>query len=657
MSVAFVKLTEAAGSALAATDPPAGGSPLGEVIAATAAATIVVVGLLAVGLARRAGRAGLIAPAEAAAARALRVPGWSALPVLIAAVSLVGALVGLYWDISLHLDHGRDDGPLANPSHFLILGGLLGIFAAGWLAVVMPIRGAGPAAIRIGDGWQAPIGGLAMMACASFAALGFPLDDLWHRLFGQDVTLWGPTHLMMLTGAALSLVGILVLIVEGRLARAGAPGGASDLGATGGPPLGPTTPARIKRPFARASSSRLQYVLATGGVLAGLSIYQGEFDFGVPQFALLYHPLLVALAGSVALVVARLLAGPGGALGAVAFFLILRGAIALLVGPILGQSLPHFPLYLGAALAVEAVAWRLGTERPYRFAIAAGAAVGTVGILSELGWSHLWMPIPWPAHAIGEAFAVALPVAIAGGVLGAFVASALQLRRGAGGIRPALAAAGALGVVAATIAVLLPTSVPSGARADVSLRVADGGPGRWVEATVRVAPPGLADGADWLHVLAWQGGDRVVAAPLERIGDDTYRTTEPLPVDGTWKSVIRVHRGDLMGAIGVYAPADAAIPAPEVPAPPRFERAFVDDRTLLQRERRDDAPGWAWTTASLTVLALGLGLLALLGAALRRLAVSGEDITSATSGAGATAGEGPRKRRRKPLIPTGSGLR
>ncbi|MDQ3306118.1 MAG: hypothetical protein M3535_09110 [Actinomycetota bacterium] len=25
----------------------------------------------------------------------------------------------------------------------------------------------------------------------------FPLDELWHRAFGIDVTLWSPTHLML----------------------------------------------------------------------------------------------------------------------------------------------------------------------------------------------------------------------------------------------------------------------------------------------------------------------------------------------------------------------------------------------------------------------------------------------------------------------------
>jgi len=46
--------------------------------------------------------------------------------------------------------------------------------------------------------------------------LGFPTDDLWHEVFGQDVTLWGPTHLVLLTGGQLTIVCILGLLVEAR---------------------------------------------------------------------------------------------------------------------------------------------------------------------------------------------------------------------------------------------------------------------------------------------------------------------------------------------------------------------------------------------------------------------------------------------------------
>ena len=43
-----------------------------------------------------------------------------------------------------------------------------------------------------------------MLVCGGIALLGFPLDAGWHALFGEDVTLWGPTHLFMIGGAGVS---------------------------------------------------------------------------------------------------------------------------------------------------------------------------------------------------------------------------------------------------------------------------------------------------------------------------------------------------------------------------------------------------------------------------------------------------------------------
>jgi hypothetical protein len=34
-----------------------------------------------------------------------------------------------------------------------------------------------------------------------------PLDDLWHRLFGVDVTLWGPIYFVGILGLVLARFG------------------------------------------------------------------------------------------------------------------------------------------------------------------------------------------------------------------------------------------------------------------------------------------------------------------------------------------------------------------------------------------------------------------------------------------------------------------
>src|SRR5829696_1829102 len=194
---------------------PAGGAEIGQVIGASAAAMLATAALLYLGWAHRTGRTDLLRRISAFVARDTGLAPWAALPALLAAGSLLVAVVGMYWDISLHIDNGRDAGPLANPAHYLILAGLFGIFMAGFVAMVLPRSRPSAVAVRLGRDWWAPLGGVLICACGAFSLIGFPLDDVWHRLFGQDVTLWGPTHLMLVGGAAMTLVGIAVLTVEG----------------------------------------------------------------------------------------------------------------------------------------------------------------------------------------------------------------------------------------------------------------------------------------------------------------------------------------------------------------------------------------------------------------------------------------------------------
>ncbi len=190
---------------------------------------------------------------------------------------------------------------------------------------------------------------------------------------------------------------------------------------------------------------RVRAVSLAGGLLMGLSTFQGEFDFGVPQFRFVLQPMLIMLAAGVGLVAVRLWAGRGTALGAVAFFLAVRGGLALAVGPVLGESTPHFPLYVVEALVVEGVALALVAERrPLAFGLWSGVGIGTLGLAAEWGWSHVWMPIPWPSSLLPEAALLALGTAVASGVLGAWVGSHLAveprprpraLRAGRAGVR------------------------------------------------------------------------------------------------------------------------------------------------------------------------------------------------------------------------------
>jgi hypothetical protein len=582
---------------LAASTPSAGGAAIDQVIIATVGAMLATGALLALGIGHRTGRFRLLGRAAEHSAWISGLPPWAALPSAVSAGALVIALFGMLWDISLHIDDGRDEGPLANPAHYFILVGLFGVFASGYLAMVLPEGRPSATAIRITRNWYAPLGGVLIGVCGSFSLIAFPLDDVWHRLFGQDVTLWGPTHLMLIGGAATTLVGVAVLLVEARRATAAAG-------------------ANRERKWIMG----VRGIALTGAFLLGLSTFQAEFDFGVPQFRFVFQPMLIMLAAGAGLVAARVWLGRGAAIGAALFFIGVRGVIALLVGPVLGETLPHFPLYLAEAVIVELVAIWIPPRRPVHFALASGALIGTVGLAAEWGWSQVFMPLPWPAELFPEAAVLGFAMAIAGSLVGAWIGA----RLGSDRISRTLGQrwAGALGAVAVAglIGFGLLTRSDEGVSANVDLR--DAGVST-AEATVTLDPPTAADDADWLHAISWQGGEELVLDELEPVGPGVYRTTEPLPVDGTWKTLLRLHEGDSLTLLPIYLTADPAIPAEGVRATDGVTRKFVVEREFLQREAKAD-PGPLSLAAYLTVVAITLAFLSLVAWGIHRLAVAAE---------------------------------
>src|SRR5262245_51819376 len=65
----------------------------------------------------------------AAPERVSGLPARFIVPMLVAGLALQVAVLGMYWDVAYHIDHGRDDGVITVP-HTLIVVGLQGIFAA-----------------------------------------------------------------------------------------------------------------------------------------------------------------------------------------------------------------------------------------------------------------------------------------------------------------------------------------------------------------------------------------------------------------------------------------------------------------------------------------------------------------------------------------------
>ncbi|MGI5169627.1 hypothetical protein ACQEU3_35280 [Spirillospora sp. CA-253888] len=578
---------------------PAGGAALDQIVIATGGAALLTAVLLVFGWGHRTGRITLLTRladlSERGPGRGL--PGWASLPVIVALVSLITALLGMYWDISLHISHGRDEGPLANIAHYPILIGLFGIFTSGVLSVVLPNKGvrSGRAAVRITRDWYAPAGGVLLAGAGFYALLGFPLDDVWHRIFGQDVTLWGPTHLMLIGGAGLSLVAMMILEREGRRAYDG--------------------------PADREPPGWARYVrrgMHAGGLLIGLSVFQAEYDFGVPQFRLVHQPLLIALAAGCALVAARLWVGRGGALFAVVFYMLVRGGVSVFVGPVIGELWASVPLYFAEALVIELAALALA-RRPLLLGAVGGVLVGTVGFAGEYAWSQVAFKLPWTGDILVEGMIMAVVGGVAGGLCGAMLAEGLEGRLPKPAVARTLFAASIL-AVAAAVANGLVINVPQGPQATVTLTDVRGGKDdRTAHARVTLSPPTAVDGPAWVAITGWQGKGLHVE-PMVEESRGVYRTSAPMPLHGDWKTLIRIHDGRTLTGVPIYMPADPAIGAKELPATENFTRPLQSEKKILQRELKSDVPGWLWLAASSVVLFCTLALLVALGWGVARVA-------------------------------------
>ncbi|HEY3510562.1 MAG TPA: hypothetical protein VGL36_15455, partial [Kribbella sp.] len=142
------------------------------------------------------------------------VPRWAAVTPYLHAVSLLACAFGVWWDIAIHIDRGRDTGPFGTPAHYPIFFGILGVIVSGVLPIALARKPLPARTIKLTKGWRIPCSAALVTVCGTFALVGFPLDDVWHRLFGEDVTLWGPTHLLMIGGVVFSIFARLLAIAE-----------------------------------------------------------------------------------------------------------------------------------------------------------------------------------------------------------------------------------------------------------------------------------------------------------------------------------------------------------------------------------------------------------------------------------------------------------
>jgi hypothetical protein len=493
--------------------------------------------------------------------RATGYPGWAMAGSLSGLMALLVAVIGFYWDVAWHIDYGRDT-LLFTPAHVMIL---VGFGMLGWAAAVATLFASideAETGLKLGRNKQirVPYSAVLMALFAIGGVAAFPFDALWHQAYGVDVTLWSPTHIMLVAGGSFATLACWLMIAE-------------------------------VHHFSKPNMlGRGIYALAAGAVIAGLSTLQGEFDFGAAQFQALYLPIMIALAAGFGLVAARIALGPYGTFKALIAYVIVRGFVSfVVVGGALEHTAPLFPIYVVSAIIVEGVAYWLGTDNRLKLAVAAGLGVGTIGMFGDYAFTAAWHG--WSQAMPTEMFTKALilgPIAgVAAAILAAaFSQSAFHFERVKARIPIAVVAVSAL-AFAAVLAYPAPRKVGN-VHADIKVEKVASGEEAYVR--VKLTPADAANEARVFGVGSWQGGG-IKGTPLVAVEGKPgeYRSAEPMPITAPWKTTVSLQRNDEMMAAPVFMPADPGIGFKARPAVDRSVD-FVKNTELLLPETRPGDP-------------------------------------------------------------------
>lgn len=154
------------------------------------------------------------APADAARAEHRR----RTLAAAVLVVALFLASSGLAWDIRWHTLVGRDS--FWSPPHLLMYGG---VALAGLVALGMVLHTSvrywrrDPAlddgnTVAVFGMFHGPLGCVMAGFGIAVLLLAAPGDNYWHELYGLDVALWAPFHLMGLIAGGIAGLGLLYAV-------------------------------------------------------------------------------------------------------------------------------------------------------------------------------------------------------------------------------------------------------------------------------------------------------------------------------------------------------------------------------------------------------------------------------------------------------------
>jgi hypothetical protein len=132
---------------------------------------------------------------------------------------LLQAELGLAWDRNWHDYLGRDQFWI--PPHILIYSGFGAAGIVALIVVLMDSRRYRQGKPGVDDsstfavlGFHAPLGYFILGYGACIDLVAAPLDNYWHQLYGIDVTLWAPFHIMGTIGGLVGGIGILYIFAS-----------------------------------------------------------------------------------------------------------------------------------------------------------------------------------------------------------------------------------------------------------------------------------------------------------------------------------------------------------------------------------------------------------------------------------------------------------
>ena len=325
-------------------------------------------------------------------------------------------LLGGYWDVSWHIIIGRDT--FWSPPHLVLYAGIIAILAACASAVAQAAaaaRGRGPALpgplVALPFGLRLPPGILVTMVGAGMSLASAPIDDTWHRLYGLDVTVWSPPHIMLVAGMVIAPFGALIGLTLETNRR---------------------LPARLRRMWHdtgqlwRMPSSELAAIAAGGVILATALAVLAEYDFDLPIYQLVYHPIILSALSAFILVAAARASGRIGAatLAALAYTAMRLAIHAELV--LLDGIRPQIPLVLAAAPLIDLVLVGLPLRPMWVRAALAGAGFAGALVAVQVPYLQARGWVQWEPEMLAVAAPWMLGLSAVGAVLGWLVGSTLR---------------------------------------------------------------------------------------------------------------------------------------------------------------------------------------------------------------------------------------